>query len=243
MRRLLTLTALVPLALAVWAHAADQTILGKQIQIKDAKPGVDPTKRKIIGQGKETASANTIVGDPTVGGASLFFFTAGATSGNQAFVLPTGIDPASGKPFWGAVRIDGLQVQGQGRDQRPGQDRSDQARAAARSRSRRCCSGRTARSRSCRRTRAARPAWPSGSPAATPTGAPRCRQHDQEQRREDVPAEGRGQRGTLPAAAHLRQRLHRPGRTSSATARARRAAAAPSASADCTCPCDFLDRG
>ena len=100
MRRLLALTAAVPLTLAVWGHAADQTILGKQIQIKDAKPGVDPTKRKIVGQGKEKTSPNTIVGDPTVGGASLFFFTTGATSGNQAFVLPTGTDPASGKPFW-----------------------------------------------------------------------------------------------------------------------------------------------
>ncbi len=100
MRRLLALTALVPLILAVWAHAADQTILGKQIQIKDAKPGVDPTKRKIVGQGKEKMSSNTIVGDPTAGGASLFLFTTGATSGNQAFVLPTGTDPASGKPFW-----------------------------------------------------------------------------------------------------------------------------------------------
>jgi hypothetical protein len=87
-------------ALIGLGYAADQTILGKQVLVKDPKPGVDPTKRKVIGQGKESASPNSIVGDPMVDGAILTIFTEGATSANQVFNLATGTDPATGKPFW-----------------------------------------------------------------------------------------------------------------------------------------------
>jgi hypothetical protein len=88
------------LALTALGYAADQTILGKQVLVRDPKPGVDATKRKIVGQGKESASPNTIVGDPTVSGAVLTIFTEGATSANQVFNLGTGTDPATGKPYW-----------------------------------------------------------------------------------------------------------------------------------------------
>src|SRR5262249_22486478 len=67
MRPCIVVAAVV--ALAVSAGAADQTILGKQLQVKDPKPGVDATKRKGLGQGKEENSPNTIVGDPTMAGA------------------------------------------------------------------------------------------------------------------------------------------------------------------------------
>ena len=76
--------------------AADQAILGKQVQVKDPKPGVDPTRRKVIVQGKETASTNTLVGDPTVSGATLSIFTNGATLGTQSFVLPPALWSTAG---------------------------------------------------------------------------------------------------------------------------------------------------
>jgi len=69
--------------------ATDQTILGKQVLVKDPKPGVDPTKRKVVGQGKESNSPNTIVGDPTVTGAVVTIFLNG-TAESQLFNLGTG---------------------------------------------------------------------------------------------------------------------------------------------------------
>jgi hypothetical protein len=83
-------------------YAADQTILGKQVLVKDPKPGVDPTKRKVVGQAKEAASPNSIVGDPTTSGAVLTIFVEGASSSNQVFNLGAGTDPATGKPYWSA---------------------------------------------------------------------------------------------------------------------------------------------
>jgi hypothetical protein len=81
-------------------HGAEQTILGKQFLLMDPKPGVDATKRKIVASGKESGSANQIVGDPTVAGGTLTVIVSGATSANQVFVLPQGADPSNGKPFW-----------------------------------------------------------------------------------------------------------------------------------------------
>jgi hypothetical protein len=80
-------------------YAADQTILGKQVLVKDPKPGVDPTKRKVVGQGKETASPKSIVGDPTTSGAVLTIFVEGPPSSSQVFNLGAGTDPATGKPL------------------------------------------------------------------------------------------------------------------------------------------------
>jgi hypothetical protein len=60
-------------------HAADQTILGKRLLVKDPKPGLDPTKRKIVAEGKEKASPDGIVGDPTLVGATATVFESGAT--------------------------------------------------------------------------------------------------------------------------------------------------------------------
>ena len=54
-------------------------------------------------QAKEPASDDTIVGDPTISGATLTVLVLGITSASQAFVLPAGTDPASGKPFWNAI--------------------------------------------------------------------------------------------------------------------------------------------
>jgi len=73
------------------AQGADQTILGKQFQLKDPKPGVNATKRTFVGQGLEKGTTHAIVGDPTVTGASLTVFTRGAVPASQIFPLPAGL--------------------------------------------------------------------------------------------------------------------------------------------------------
>lgn len=88
MRALLAVLGLVSLV-----HAADQAILGNKFQVKDPKPGIDATKRTVVGQGKEKGSPNTIVGDPTVAGAALTVFANGAESSSQTYYLP----PPSGR--------------------------------------------------------------------------------------------------------------------------------------------------
>ena len=106
MRRtwILVTTMAVGVALAVGgARAAEQTILGNVFVVKDSSLGADPTKRVVKGKGKETGSPNGLVGNPTLagsaGGAVLQLFAFGASSSNQAFVLPQGTS-LSGKPFW-----------------------------------------------------------------------------------------------------------------------------------------------
>jgi hypothetical protein len=85
------------------AFAAEQTILGKSMLVKD--PG-SATKRKVSASGNEKASPNTIVGNPTLagsaGGAILQVFAFGATSSNQVFLLHSGTS-STGKPFWSAL--------------------------------------------------------------------------------------------------------------------------------------------
>jgi len=85
--RLASIVALLGLSVGL-VYAANQTILGKQGLIKDPKPGVDATKRRLVGGAREVGSPNVIVGNPMVGGAVITFFGIGATSSNQAFVLP-----------------------------------------------------------------------------------------------------------------------------------------------------------
>ena len=88
------------------ALAADQTILGKALSVKDPKPGIDATKRKVTAVATEKASSNTIVGDPTLlspaGGGVLEVYVYGATDSSQTFVLPQGTS-SKGKPFWTAT--------------------------------------------------------------------------------------------------------------------------------------------
>jgi hypothetical protein len=87
------------------ARAADQTILGNNLTVKSTG---EVLKRKIIVKAKETASPNTIVGDPIANGATLEVSIDGIDYGgndydgvpqSQLFDLPTGLN-AKGKPFW-----------------------------------------------------------------------------------------------------------------------------------------------
>jgi len=84
------------LLVATVAHAADQTILGTKFVVKD--PGASE-KRKVSSKAKEKASPNTLVGDPTVDGATLTVRAEGATPSQQTFALPQGTN-GKGKPFW-----------------------------------------------------------------------------------------------------------------------------------------------
>jgi hypothetical protein len=88
------------------AFAADQTILGKALSVKDPKPGVDPLKRKITAGATEKSSTNTIIGDPTLmspaGGGVLELYVYGGTGSSQTFALPQGTS-SKGKPYWSAT--------------------------------------------------------------------------------------------------------------------------------------------
>jgi hypothetical protein len=74
------------------AWAADQTILGKFLLVKDPAPDAspDPAKRKIKVYGKENPSTATIVGDPVADGATLRIVANGMTNYDQTFPMPAG---------------------------------------------------------------------------------------------------------------------------------------------------------
>jgi len=81
------------------ARAADQTVLGKVLVIKDPKPGVDPSLRSVVAMGKELLSTNTIVGDPVANGVTVDIIANGASPSTQTFTLPPGAS-VSGSPGW-----------------------------------------------------------------------------------------------------------------------------------------------
>lgn len=82
--------------LGATAFAADQLVPAKILLVKD-KPG-DPTKRKITFKVKEKGSGATVVGDPTVSGAT--FHVVLTPGGDQCFTLPaSGWSPISDLGF------------------------------------------------------------------------------------------------------------------------------------------------
>jgi hypothetical protein len=84
-RAFVVATAAVMLAGGI-AYTADQAILGRVMTLKD--PSNRPNAGSVVGRGKEKHSPNTVVGDPTVGGATLSVFANGATASSQTFTLP-----------------------------------------------------------------------------------------------------------------------------------------------------------
>ena len=100
---LYSLTTRVALMLAVAvtgappAGAADQTILGRQLVVKNPFGEADSTgKRQFVVKAREIGSPDTIVGDPTAGGASLSITLNGGTPSMQTFALPAGRPRSSG---------------------------------------------------------------------------------------------------------------------------------------------------
>ena len=87
------------------AYAADQTILGNQLLVKNPST---PDKRKVVGKGKESASPNTIVGNPTVTGGVLVVNATGTSPTAQIFLLPPTISGITGKPFWSGDAVKGF---------------------------------------------------------------------------------------------------------------------------------------
>jgi endonuclease/exonuclease/phosphatase family metal-dependent hydrolase len=83
------------------APAADQTVLGRQIVVRDPRSD-DPSRRTVIAVAKETGSNATLVGDPTVGGARLELIANGTASSAQVFPLAQGT-AAGGDAFWSAT--------------------------------------------------------------------------------------------------------------------------------------------
>jgi hypothetical protein len=105
--KLVALAGGIALAASI-AYAADQTILGKALTVKDPTAGVDPAKRSIKGSAKDNGSSSTLVGDPTLagsaGGALLDIFANGTHSTAQEFVLPQGTTlTGKPKPFWSVI--------------------------------------------------------------------------------------------------------------------------------------------
>jgi hypothetical protein len=84
-----TIAILAAVVASIPPTFADQAILGHRLEVRDPKPGVDPTKRKVVLSGKETLSPDVIVGDPSQTGAELAFFLAASGTGDtQYFFLP-----------------------------------------------------------------------------------------------------------------------------------------------------------
>ena len=111
MQNLPTVLAAVALLLTTASTAdATQTVLGKSFQIKD--PTGDAVKRSVRGAAREKNSTDTVVGDPTIDGATLAVIVNGTTGSNEVFALPAaGWSPVgtrgfkySNKALGGAVR-------------------------------------------------------------------------------------------------------------------------------------------
>lgn len=104
MRHGLLLLGVLVLPMLPVAHAADQTVRGTTLVVKDSGT---PAKRKITVKAKETASDDTLVGDPTIGGATVTITANGASPSSQTFTLPNGIS-ARQKPFWTGDTVKGF---------------------------------------------------------------------------------------------------------------------------------------
>ncbi len=96
-RHLPLLVCSIVLSLASAGFAADQNVLGQLLLVKD---GGTATKRKVVVKAKEPGTGATIVGDPTVDGATLVVDAIGGATNSQTYDLPAGISSANGKPFW-----------------------------------------------------------------------------------------------------------------------------------------------
>lgn len=120
MRKVLTTFAALGVAVAFssGSFAADQTILGSKLVVKDPKPGVDPSKRKVTFSAKENASPNTLVGNPVASGAVLQVIANGANDTSQVYNLAQGTN-SRGKPFWKGIGTIGFKYNDNLGDQGP----------------------------------------------------------------------------------------------------------------------------
>jgi DNA-binding beta-propeller fold protein YncE len=92
-------------------RAADQTILGAELLVRNPEPIFNPAKRKVVATAKEVASPHTIVGNPVAAGASLSITANGGTPSAQIFALPAGMSASTGQPFWSGDAVSGFKYQ------------------------------------------------------------------------------------------------------------------------------------
>src|SRR6187401_468470 len=92
------------LALPLLVHAADQTVRGSGLVVKDPST---PDKRKLTGKAKEVGTDNTLVGDPTASGAVLAVRLEGVTPSSEEYALPA-TTGANGRPFWSGTSVTGF---------------------------------------------------------------------------------------------------------------------------------------
>src|SRR6185503_18631219 len=87
------------------AHAADQAVLGTSLIVKNPSTA---DRRKIVVKAKESASDDTLVGDPTVSGATVTVTANGANPTDETYPLPAGTSPTTSKLFWTGDAIKGF---------------------------------------------------------------------------------------------------------------------------------------
>jgi acetyl esterase/lipase len=99
------LVALLALSSVPVVHAADQTVRGSALTVKNPSTS---TQRKITVKAKETASDDTLVGDPVANGATATITVNGATPGVETYALPAGTSATNLKPFWTGDPVKGF---------------------------------------------------------------------------------------------------------------------------------------
>jgi hypothetical protein len=90
---------------ALVARAADQTLLGNQLAVKNPSTAV---RRQIVVKAREHDSPNTIVGDPVAAGGSLTITANGGAPTAQTYLLPNGTSGFTQKPFWSGDAASGF---------------------------------------------------------------------------------------------------------------------------------------
>jgi acetyl esterase/lipase len=114
MRRLIVVA--LPLLLLSAAHAADQAVLGTVLTVKNPSTA---TRRKVIVKAKETASDDTLVGDPVTNGATVTITLNGANPSEVTYSLPAGTDPTTQKPYWSGDVVRGFKYRDRDGDNGP----------------------------------------------------------------------------------------------------------------------------
>jgi hypothetical protein len=92
------LFAMVVLVLESATAFAAQPVLGRSFVLTDPQPNVAADRRSIVVYGRESATDDTLKGDPIASGASVQVFANGANSTTQTYSLPAGAYSGAG---WG----------------------------------------------------------------------------------------------------------------------------------------------
>ncbi|HEV7735555.1 MAG TPA: SGNH/GDSL hydrolase family protein [Candidatus Binatia bacterium] len=101
----LVLAGLIAVATFRGALGADQTILGGEFAVKSSG---QPDRRRVVFSASESGTDNVIVGNPTIGGATLTAVVHGTTPSWQTFQLAAGVSAITHRPFWSGDAIRGF---------------------------------------------------------------------------------------------------------------------------------------